>query len=562
MAKMKKGTKIFLILAVVIVVIAAALIGLVRVGQSALEAMTTGAASYTALERMDLANTLSVSGNIQSADVKKVYQEANGAGKALQVNVEVGDTVAEGDVLCVFDSTDLEKDYEKSRLQAEQSEKSAQISLDSAQNSYNTGVIAQEQAVRAAKQNLETMQDALTTAEEQYNDALEDYNSGKLELTLQVDAEYTQAQYAYTSAKKVSNDLYLVMRDAENALESAQEGGDSEAIEQAQQAYNAANSEYQAAQVQTDNAKAAFDAAREVYENKDTQVESLLDDYREAVTDAQENVSDAEVALQEAEEQRELALHGYSNSVSSAQIATDQTVTEMNLADAQENIDKCTVTAPAAGTVTAVYVNEGESNASGSLLFVIENLEELEIVTSVREYDIASLAVGMPAEIKTDATGDTVYSGQVKDIAITAQKDAYGNTVSSSNAEFDVTLSVDPGEGGLLVGMNGRATITTNSTEGVLAVLYSSLGYDENGAPYVMAARPQDDGTLVVEKVPVETGVETDFEVEVISDALAEGDLILDDPTAVAEGTVLPAVSAQGAAQADAPAGQWQVTIG
>ena len=558
MAKMKKGTKIFLILAVVIVVIAAALIGLVRAGQSALQAMTTGAASYTALERMDLTNTLSVSGNIQSADVKKVYQEAAGAGKALQVNVEVGDTVAEGDVLCVFDSTDLEKDYEKSRLQAEQSEKSAQISLDSAQNSYNTGVIAQEQAVRAAKQNLEAMQDALTTAEEQYNDALEDYNSGKLELTLQVDAEYTQAQYAYTSAKKVSNDLYLAMRDAEHALESATE----ENREELEQAYNAANSEYQAAQVQTDNAKAAFDAAREVYENKDTQVESLLDDYRDAVTDAQENVSDAEVALQEAEEQRELALHGYSNSVSSAQIAADQTVTEMNLADAQENIDKCTVTASAAGTVTAVYVNEGESNASGSLLFVIENLDELEIVTSVREYDIASLAVGMPAEIKTDATGDTVYSGQVKDIAITAQKDAYGNTVSSSNAEFDVTLSVDPGEGGLLVGMNGRATITTDSTEGVLAVLYSSLGYDEDGAPYVMAARPQDDGTLVVEKVPVETGVETDFEVEVISDALAEGDLILDDPTAVAEGTILPAVSAQGAAQADAPAGQWQVTIG
>lgn len=556
MAKMKKGTKIFLILAVVIVVIAAALIGLVRAGQSALQAMTTGAASYTALERMDLTNTLSVSGNIQSADVKKVYQEAAGAGKALQVNVEVGDTVAEGDVLCVFDSTDLEKDYEKSRLQAEQSEKSAQISLDSAQNSYNTGVIAQEQAVRAAQQNLEAMQDALTTAEEQYNDALEDYNSGKLELTLQVDAEYTQAQYAYTSAKKVSNDLYLAMREKEHAAENEPDNAE------AQQEYAAARAEYEAAQVQTDNAKAAFDAAREVYENKDTQVESLLDDYRDAVTDAQENVSDAEVALQEAEEQRELALHGYSNSVSSAQIAADQTVTEMNLADAQENIDKCTVTAPAAGTVTAVYVNEGESNASGSLLFVIENLEELEIVTSVREYDIASLAVGMPAEIKTDATGDTVYSGQVKDIAITAQKDAYGNTVSSSNAEFDVTLSVDPGEGGLLVGMNGRATITTDSTEGVLAVLYSSLGYDENGAPYVMAARPQDDGTLVVEKVPVETGVETDFEVEVISDALAEGDLILDDPTAVAEGTVLPAVSAQGAAQADAPAGQWQVTIG
>ncbi|MGI5884498.1 MAG: efflux RND transporter periplasmic adaptor subunit [Candidatus Spyradocola sp.] len=538
MAKMKKGTKIFIILAAVVVVVAAALFGLVRAGQKALEALSTGAVSYSALERMDLENTLSVSGNIQSADVKKVYQEATGAGKALAVNVEVGDSVQEGDVLCVFDSADLEEDLEKTRLQAEQSEKSAQISLDSAKNNYNTGVINQDQAVRAAEQNLEAMQDQLTSAQDDYNDALEDYNSGKLELTLQVDAEYTQAQYAYTSAKKTSNDLYLAMRDAQSAAESNPEDQD------AQKAYASALADYQAAQVQTDNAKAAFDAARELYESKDTQVESLLDDYRDAVTDAQENVDDAQVALEEAKEQRELALHGYSNSVSSAQIATDQTVTEMNLADAQENIEKCTVTAPASGTVTAIYVTEGESNAAGSLLFVIEDLENLEIVTSVREYDIGSLAVGMPAEIKTDATGDTVYAGQVKDIAVTAQKDAYGNTIASSNAEFDVTLTVDPGQGGLLVGMNGRATITTDSTEGVLAVLYSSLGYAEDGSTYVSVARPQENGTLVVERVPVETGVETDFEVEVRSDALAEGDLILDDPEAVPEGTVLPAVTA------------------
>ena len=558
MAKMKKSTKVLIIVGVVVVLIAGAAFALVRAGQNALAALSTSLLSYTPLERSDIENTLSVSGTIESASVKKVYQEAAGAGKALQVNVEPGDTVQAGDVLCVFDSEDLEEDYERTRLQAEQSEESARIALDNAKNNYNTGLITSEQSVRAAEQNLEAMQDALETAQDQYNDALEDYNAGKLELTLQVDAEYTQAQYAYTSAKKVSNDLFLAMRDAERDLEGATE----ENQEELQQAYNAARADYEAAQAQTDNAKAAFDAAREIYESKDTQVESLLDDYRDAVIEAQENVDDAKVALDEARQQSELALHGYENGVSSARINADQTLNEMSLADAQENIDKCTVTAPVAGTVTAVYAEEGENAAAGSLLFVIEDLNNLEIVTSVREYDVGSLAVGMPCEIKTDATGDTVFIGTVKDIAVTADKDAYGNTVASSNAEFAVTLALEPGQEGLRVGMSGRANIVLERTEGVLSVLYSALGYDQDGSPFVSVARPQEDGTFVIERVPVETGVESDFAVEIVSDALSEGDRILDDPEALPEGTVLPNLDGADAAPAQAPAGQWQVTIG
>ena len=101
-------------------------------------------------------------------------------------------------------------------------------------------------------------------------------------------------------------------------------------------------------------------------------------------------------------------------------------------------------------------------------------------------------------------------------------------------------ISVDPGEGGLYVGMTARATVTVSSTENVLSVLYSSVGYDADGSAYVMVARPADKNMLTVEKVYVTTGVETDFEVEVNSDRLSEGDLIFDNPESVTEGMVLP----------------------
>ena len=36
------------------------------------------------------------------------------------------------------------------------------------------------------------------------------------------------------------------------------------------------------------------------------------------------------------------------------------------------------------------------------------------------------------------------------------------------------------------------------------------------------------------------TGVETDYEIEILSDELTEGDLIVDDPDGVAQGQVIP----------------------
>ena len=52
--------------------------------------------------------------------------------------------------------------------------------------------------------------------------------------------------------------------------------------------------------------------------------------------------------------------------------------------------------------------------------------------------------------------------------------------------------------------------------------------------------RKNDKGELIAQKVPVTTGVETDYEIEIFSDELTEGDLIVDDPDGVVQGQIIP----------------------
>ena len=71
-------------------------------------------------------------------------------------------------------------------------------------------------------------------------------------------------------------------------------------------------------------------------------------------------------------------------------------------------------------------------------------------------------------------------------------------------------------------------TVVTAERKGVWAVPYDALVTDAQGQTAVYVARPQgEEGGMVAVAVPVDTGLETDFYVEISSGQLAEGDLLL-----------------------------------
>ena len=136
------------------------------------------------------------------------------------------------------------------------------------------------------------------------------------------------------------------------------------------------------------------------------------------------------------------------------------------------------------------------------------------------------------------AAGTYTLSGSCAEGSVQVEKGVQGVRLVLNG----LTLS-GGGTAAILCGASSEVQIEAAAgTENVLSVLYSSVGYDADGSAYVMVARPAEKNMLMAEKVYVTTGVETDFEVEVNSDQLSEGDLIFDNPESVTEGMVLPNV--------------------
>ena len=429
---------------------------------------------------------------------------------------------------------------------AERSLSAAEDAYDSAQDAYDDARAQAEEAQTSydnAQAEVEQAKQKLDEAKEKVSILTEQVNTGEATKD-QLDAavvEQNTAQQTFDQAKneETQASLTLALRQAARDSAQSQASAAERTLEEAEAAYDIAQTQYRAALNSADDALEdyadAVDTAYEAYldaqvtlENTQADAQETLADYADRLNTAYAAYESAQAGLESTENAAQNQLQSYQDSLNSAYANASTSTGEVSLRQLRADLEGTEITAPAAGTVTAVYAEVGSSGAG--LLFVIEDVDNLVVATSVKDYDVASVSTGMAVAIQSDSTGDQVYDGEVTSIAPTAAKNAAGETDTSGDISFATDVAVTSQDTGLRIGMSVELDFVLDEALNALSVPYDAVYTNDQGQTCLLVLEEGEDGELLLTELPVTTGLETDLDIAVEGEGLTEGVQVVTDP--------------------------------
>ncbi len=138
--------------------------------------------------------------------------------------------------------------------------------------------------------------------------------------------------------------------------------------------------------------------------------------------------------------------------------------------------------------------------------------ESVKLDINVNELDIASIQVGMTAEVKINALGGEKFTATITDISNTGSN-------NGGYSYFTVELTMDRGED-VLVGMNATATMVTATAENILTVPVDALV--EEGTQTIVYTDYDEANNKLLNPVVVTIGA-SDGQVAEVIEGLSEG---------------------------------------
>lgn len=209
---------------------------------------------------------------------------------------------------------------------------------------------------------------------------------------------------------------------------------------------------------------------------------------------------------------------------------------EFELEKKKKELEDVEVKSPIDGTVVRVNSRVGrfaDTVDDDRPLFAIDNLEKLEMKINVSEYSIGKVKVGQKAEISADILGGETEEGVITSISPTGEEKGGGST----ERVIPTTIQIQNGNTKLIAGITARAQIVLNESKDTWVVPMGAL-IEKEGGTYLAAVENN-----VVKMIPVETGVESDVEVEVKGEGLVEGLFYIASPMAFLEDGMAVAAS-------------------
>lgn len=157
------------------------------------------------------------------------------------------------------------------------------------------------------------------------------------------------------------------------------------------------------------------------------------------------------------------------------------------LRDARTQLARTTITAPMAGRVTRLNVEQGETavpgtfNKDAATLLTISDMTALETKVKVDETDVARISIGDSAEVQIDAFPDTTFIGRVVDISNSSVKAAGTAQATGDQAiDYEVTIQLMNAPLDTRPDFSATAKVITDTRPDALAIPIIALTVREN----------------------------------------------------------------------------------
>jgi RND family efflux transporter MFP subunit len=183
------------------------------------------------------------------------------------------------------------------------------------------------------------------------------------------------------------------------------------------------------------------------------------------------------------------------------------------LESARRNAENTRLLAPVDGVVTKFNFQVGEIASRGAPVLVVSNLATLEAEVNLDETDVSRIHVGMIVLVSVDAFPGQSLSGQVTEIALSAN-------IQSGVVLYPVTVRLDLTDLPLRSGMTVNVTFPIEQRADTLVVPFRAIE-TEGGQAYVTRLTASG-----FERVAVTMGLITDTQIEILS-GLEAGDVVM-----------------------------------
>ncbi len=492
--KHKKAVIIIAIVAVIAIVIA---VFVHRAKKKAEEFLGQMTQETYVLEKRNLVKSVSGTGKIASVEKKDIIVSSLSNVKVAEVNVKLGDEVKEGDIICTFDTEDIERNLANAKTDLAIAQKKTANSMDNqSRGLYNT----QLDAVNDTNRNLEELDKAqriYDTAkgekaeasriydevediyeeywdEDEYYDLQEELQEVKKRLE-SFDTKTTNADSGEFNVAKEALSVYMeqnnigsngttladlkagdsINPDLDTATASFVNAGDYSAatdevrnnikqkVSELQHSNNDYISKVYAASSNLEEYNDLLDKKNalsnrisnmETAKSKMESAKSSTDSAKKSLDSAADNLTDAQRKQEDNYRKDVNGVKDAENNYDSAKL--DASVASRDFEDKVRKYEEMLEDATLRAPFAGIItaVNyEPGDNYNGQTVVTLEDLSSYVIEAGIDEYDISKVKVGQQVKFKTNATGDEELEAEVIQIAPRATA-AAASSASSSGA--------------------------------------------------------------------------------------------------------------------------------